>query len=228
MKLFNLIWVLALAVAGLACDNWTDQPVVTGCNPGFIINSDGRCERGSIGGSGGSAGTGGSGGSAGSAGTGGTGVGACTNAEDDAVYADLVFTNDDGDTTTGSDAASAIASDCVFGSGLSDPTLRGCADLAGEVVVCAISNTCTPAQVQALSDCVESCMQNAIMEVTGSMLTAECGACYSASVSCSAELCATSGCSNPTSSDCVQCRCDNDCTPGFDRCSGLAPSGACD
>ncbi len=34
MKLFNLIWVLALAVAGLACDNWTDQAVVDGCKPG--------------------------------------------------------------------------------------------------------------------------------------------------------------------------------------------------
>lgn len=221
MKLFNLIWVLALAVAGLACDNWTDQPVVTGCNPGFFVNGDGRCEREATGGSGGSAGTGG---------TGGVLDGLCTDAEDQAVYADLEYVDGGSNppvTTTGPAAASAIASDCVFGSPNSTPPLTGCGALASEIIQCAIPGNCTPAQVQALSDCVENCMQDAIMEVTGSMLTAECGACYSASVSCSAEKCATSGCSNPTSTSCITCRCENDCTPGFDRCSGLPPSGDC-
>lgn len=219
MKLFNLIWVLALAVAGLACDNWTDQAVVNGCRPGEFVNTDGRCE---------AEGTGGTGGSAG---TGGTGVGACTDAEDQAIYAELEYTDGGSNppvVITGSAAASGIASDCVFGSPKSIPPLEGCGALASEIIQCAIPGTCTDEQVQALSDCVENCMQDAIMEVTGSMLSAECGACYSESVSCSAEKCATSGCSNPTSTSCITCRCENDCTPGFDRCSGLPPSGDCD
>ena len=212
MKLTNLIWVLALAGSVAACNS---GPPVQGCKPGQVVNSDGRCESES--GSGGSTGGGGS-----------SGEGACTIAEDTAVYAELEYTVDDGIMESGSVAASAIASDCVFGSTNSTPNNPGCEDQAGAVLACAIANNCTADDIQTLTTCVEDCQQELIMEITGSTLSDECNACYGASVSCSAALCATSGCSNPTSSQCIECRCVNGCSPDFDTCSGLAPSGDCD
>jgi hypothetical protein len=88
--------------------------------------------------------------------------------------------------------------------------------------------TCTPKMIQDLSDCVGACTQNTIEDITGSRLSDGCGACYSESVACSAAECATSGCSNPTSTECVTCRCVEGCTPGFDVCSGLPSTGVCD
>lgn len=217
MKLTNLIWVLALAGSVAACNS---GPPVQGCAPGEIINSDGRCER--EGGTGGGTGGGGS-----------SGDGACTNPADAAVYADLEYTDDDGNMETGSDAASAIASDCVFGSTDSVPNNPGCADEAGDVLGCALRpGSCTTEQfdavVAALTSCVVDCQQALIMDLTGSTLTDACNACYGESVACSAALCATSGCSAPTSSSCIECRCREGCTPGFDVCSGLPSSGDCD
>ena len=69
--------------------------------------------------------------------------------------------------------------------------------------------------------------QDIIEQQTGSMLTDECSACYGESVACSTSLCATSGCATQTSPSCIECQCYNDCTPGFDRCSGLPPNGDC-
>jgi hypothetical protein len=212
MKLTNLIWVLAMAGMIAACNS---GPPVEGCKPGEIVNFDGRCEQ--SGGMGGTPGTGGTGGSVG---------GACTNDADQAVYADLTYTNADGVDSTGSAAASAIASDCVFAEG--GTVGPACDELAGVVVVCALTMSCTEKQVQDLIDCVGDCTQNTIESITDSRLTDACGACYSESVACSAEQCATSGCSSPTSTPCVRCRCEKGCTPGFDVCSGLPPSGACD
>lgn len=163
-------------------------------------------------------GTGGSGG--------GGGDGACTNMDDAMTYSDLDYTTGGGDDVSGSPAASAIASDCVFGQFNSVPRNPGCPQEAQAVLGCAATG-CPAATVQALATCVVECMQGLIDEVTGTMLTEDCANCYGASVSCSAALCATSGCSNPTSPGCIQCRCENDCTPGFDRCSGLPPSGDC-
>lgn len=161
-------------------------------------------------------------------GTGGSGGGdgACTNEVDSATYDALDYTTGGGVDETGSDAASAIASDCVFGSFTSVPENPGCGPEAQSVLGCAATG-CPPATVEALATCVVDCTQGIIDEVTGSMLTEDCADCYGDSVSCSASLCATSGCSNPTSPGCIQCRCENDCTPGFERCSGLPPSGDC-
>ena len=214
MKLTNLIWVLGMAGMIAACNS---GPPVTGCRPGEIVNADGRCDSG--GGPGGSPGTGGTGGTGGSVG------GACTNDADQAVYDDLEYTDADGNDHTGSNAASAIASDCVFGG--PDTLPPDCADLATAVVGCAIAMACTPAQVTALAECVGDCAQNTIESITGSRLSDGCAACYSSSVACSAEKCATV-CSNPVATPCIECRCVEGCTPEFDVCSGLPPSGACD
>ncbi len=171
-------------------------------------------------------GSGGTSGTGGTAGTGGSPGGECTNPDDAMTYSDLTYVNGGGTEETGSDAASAIASDCVFGALNSEPRNPGCPQEAQAVLICA-STGCPPATVAALADCVVDCMQDIIDQQTGSILTEGCATCYGASVACSANLCATSGCANPTSPGCIQCRCENDCTPGFDRCSGLPPSGDC-
>lgn len=218
MKLSSLIWVLGLASATAACNS---GPVVQGCLPGYRVdNNSGLCTRipSGGGGSGGSGGTGGGG-------TGGAPAGECTNEADDAVYADLTYKDKNGVSSSGSAAASAIASDCVFGSGVSVPPLPGCSNEALAVLACGAA--CPPATLNALTVCVEGCQQDAIDTITGSMLTEGCEACYGASVSCSAANCATF-CANPNAPACVECRCVEDCTPGFDRCSGLPASGACD
>jgi hypothetical protein len=216
MKLSNPIWVLGLAcltgLAGMiaACNS---GPPVDGCDklppPGEFVNLDGRCE------------------SAGGGGTGGSETDQCINDADQAVYDALTYTNDDGESSSGSDAASAIASDCVFGGDDTVPP-EGCGDLAAIVVVCASTGTCTPKMIEDLTVCVGECAQDTIERITGSRLSDGCGACYSESVACSAAKCATSGCSNPTSTECVECRCVENCTPGFDVCSGLPPTGVCE
>jgi hypothetical protein len=173
----------------------------------------------------GGTGGGGTGGTAGGGGGGGA-AGNCTNAEDAATYDDLTYVNGGGTSVEGSEAASDIASDCVFGAVDSQPRNPGCPQEAQAVLICA-STGCPPSTVAALSMCVVDCMQDIIDQQTGSMLTDDCAACYGESVACSANLCATSGCSSPNSPQCIACRCENDCTPGFDRCSGLPPSGDC-
>ena len=154
--------------------------------------------------------------------------GACTDTDNSAVYAKLVYTDDDGESLSGPAAASAISSDCVFGSVSSEPTLPGCATTAAEVIRCAIPQDCTDEVIAEFSSCVEECAQEAIAQVTGSRLSEDCSSCYGENASCTLERCVTSGCSNPNSSSCIQCRCDNDCIPAFDRCSGLAPTGECE
>ena len=213
MKLTNLIWVLALAGSVAACNS---GPPVQGCAPGEIVSGDGRCE--SEGG-----GTGGSNG-----GGGASGEGACTNDADQAVYADLEYVDSNQDSLTGIEAASAIASDCVFGSANSVPENPGCATEAGNVLSCAIAGSCDDATVASLRSCVEDCQQDVIMEITGMTLTNECNACYGNSEACSLAFCSTSGCSNPTSIQCICCQCENGCTPGFDVCSGFPPTGECE
>lgn len=217
MKLFHLIWVLGLAGLVAGCNS---GPPIQGCDD--FNETTGQCgDSGS--GTGGGNGTGGTGG--------GTGSGACTNPDDAAVYMALEYTDSRGFEETGSDAASAIASDCVFGNfGSPTPSNPGCGTEAGFVVACALNPAvdCTPEEIDALTNCVLTCMQESIAEFTdGGMLTEDCAQCYGDSVSCSAENCAAAGCTNPNSQSCIQCRCDEDCTPGFDRCSGLPPSGDC-
>ena len=211
MKLMNLIWVLGLAGVVAGCNS---GPPVHGCE----IQVNGTCAGSGSGGSNG--GTGGTGG--------GTGDGACTNEEDTATYMDLEYLDSRGNDVSGPSAASAIASDCVFGSTSSVPENPGCGTEAGNVVACAIQPTGCPAEtIDALTNCVLDCTQTLITDITGGPLSDECAACYGESVSCSAENCAAAGCTNPTSPSCIQCRCDEGCTPGFDVCSGLPPSGDC-
>lgn len=193
------------------CSICVDEPLL--CDPSAVRDDNG--------------GTGGTGGGTGGTGGGGGMQGACTNAEDTQTYGDLTYVTGAGVDESGSDAASAIASDCVFGAVNSEPRNPGCGPEAQAVLGCAAVG-CPAATIQALAACVVDCMQDIIDQQAGMMLTGECAECYGTSVSCSAALCATSGCSNPTSPDCIRCRCENGCTPNFDTCSGLDPSGDCD
>jgi hypothetical protein len=217
MKLLHLTWVLGLAGALTACNS---GDALQGCDD--YNEATGTCGGGTGGTGGGTGGTGGTGN------VGGAVTGACTNAEDTAVYDALEYTPNQAAPTnvlTGSEAASQMASDCVFGNPNSIPAISpGCGPEAGAVLTCRAD--CED-EVQALTVCVVDCQQSFIQEVTGEMLSSGCADCYGESVSCSAANCASSGCSVPDSDPCVQCRCEMDCTPGFDRCSGLPPSGDC-
>ena len=215
MKLTNLIWVLGLAGAVAGCNS---GDALQGC---IVDDVTGLCTDGTPG-TGGSPGTGGTGGTGN---TGGSQGGACTNADDAAVYADLEY-NTGSELLTGDVAASQIASDCVFGNLNSTPRNPGCGAEAQAVLICGGSN-CDDETIQNLTDCVVACQQTVIEEDTGSTLTQECNDCYGDSVTCSAVNCATAGCTVPDSATCVACRCANDCTPGFDRCSGLPSQGTC-
>lgn len=217
MKLSNVIWVLGLASSlAFGCAAWTDQQPIQGCD---VNPATGICDGGGTGGSAG----GGGGGTGGSPPT----EGECTTPENKAVYDALTYVDSGGVTETGSDAASAIASDCVFGSFNSDPENPGCPAEAQAVLFCA-SAGCPPETVAELTVCVVACQDAIIVEVTGESLSEGCSACYGESVACSAANCASSGCSNPNSPMCIECRCLEDCTPGFDRCSGLPSTGDCD
>lgn len=195
---------------------------------GEIVESG--CDEPGTGGSGGTSGSGGAGGGgAGGAGAGGVGGsgGACVNQQDAQTYSELAYTDGAGIARSGDEAAFAISGDCVFGALASDPRNFGCPAEAQAVLICA-SAGCPPETVEALATCVVECTQDIIEQQTGSMLTGDCASCYGDSTACTAALCATAGCSDRTSPSCIQCRCENDCTPGFDLCSGLPSSGECD
>lgn len=226
---FRFVCVCALGMVSLvACSNADGEGCVPGsegceCNMGQCLSGlvclSNLCV---------DPGTGGNGGTGGDGGTGD----ACTNTGDQAVYADLDFTDNDGNMKKGSDAAAAIARDCVFGSRDSvppiDPMDPGCDVEAGAVVGCAIANNCTEEDVSPLRTCVEDCQKTVIEEITGSTLTDACSACYGDSVACSLALCTRSGCNNATSTSCICCQCGFGCTPNFDVCSGLPPTGECE
>jgi len=218
MKPMKLFSVLGLAVVAVACAEWTNQPPLQGCDDFNEVT--GNCGSAQTGGT-----SGGTGGTGGTGNTGGGGVGACTNAEDTAVYAVLEY-DTGSEVLTGPEAASQIASDCVFGNQGSDPRNPGCGPEAQAVLICGGTN-CTEDTIQALTDCVVACQQEVIEAATGQTLTQECNDCYGDSVTCSAVKCATAGCTVPDSASCVACRCENDCTPGFDRCSGLPSQNTC-
>jgi len=151
---------------------------------------------------------------------------ACTNAANAEVYSNLEYVNDDG-MSSGTDAAAAIANDCLFGSPSSEPPLEDCRNLAGQVLPCAIDGSCAPELIQELNDCIELCMQDTIELVTGSRLTAECANCYGPNVSCNITLCVIASCGSiPSSEMCIECRCDNECPQAFAFCSGI-PSDEC-
>jgi hypothetical protein len=225
MKLGNLIWVLALAGAAAACNS---GPAISGCTidltTGLCSAEGGEC---------------------------GPVENACTNAEDQAVYDNLVYTNEAQETFTGTEAASEIGGDCIFGSETSDPPLNGCPLDAGRVIGCfpncpscsdpeppatcgqgcATSNECGEGftcvdgtctdAVQAAADCVARCTQ----EATG--LSDECVSCTGTAVACGAAFCTNVCVSDPNAQVCIDCRCANNCTQCNDICTGLPPSGEC-
>jgi len=198
MKLMNLIWVLGLAGVVVACNS---GDALQGCAD--FNELTGTC--GSA--TGGATGTGGTGGTGN---VGGAVEGACTNEADTAVYDALEYKS-----LTGPEAASQMASDCVFG---------GCGQEAQGVLTC--RSECED-EIQALTDCVVECQQTQIEDTTGERLTTECADCYGESVTCSAVNCASEGCTVPDSPTCVACRCLYNCTPGFDVCSGLPSQNTC-
>ena len=218
MKPTHLIWVLGLAGV-VACAEWTNEQPIQGC-PDDFDPSTGTCGGDSQPGTGGTTGGGGA-----------SGDGACTNPDDAAIYAQLEYTDARGSEESGSGAASAVASDCVFGNfGTPAPNSDGCGPQASAIILCATNPAveCTQEEIDALTNCVLQCLDGWIVDQTGGdSLSAECAQCYGDSVSCSAENCAAAGCTNPNSQSCISCRCEQDCTPGFDRCSGLPPSGDC-
>jgi hypothetical protein len=216
MKLTNLVWVLALAGAVAACNS--GPPIECNVRGETVDVDTGRCEP-----SGGTGGTGGGG----TGGTGGAIEGFCTTTDNDTVYADLDYTNGDRESSTGTEAASAIASDCVFGSSTSTPPITqdlGCRDQANVILDC--TPNCGTDEIDALANCVETCTQTTIESITGSQLTTDCSGCYGETVACGAANCAFL-CINPNAQDCVDCRCEKGCTPNFESCSGI-PSTDCD
>lgn len=204
MKHFSLFSILAVVVIAVACN--TGPPTI-----GVEI------------------GAGGGGGDPGSGGTGGGGGmiadGACTNAVDQAVYEALTYTNESDATFDGIDAASEIAGDCVFGTTSSTPALPGCGDQAIAVLAC--MSDCDGI-IAELATCVEECQDDAINEVTGMSLSADCQVCYGATVACGAAFCAFMGCADPASQACIDCQCRFNCSQDFDTCSGLPSTGDCD
>ena len=204
MKLTNLIWVLVLAGA------------VMGCNSGPPITN----ERPPTGGSGGSGATGGSGGT-GNIG----GDGNCTNAEDQAVYAELEYTTGAGDTFTGPDAASEMGSDCIFGAPSSTPALEGCGDQSAAVLSC--FPNCPAETIQAAADCVALCVQDGTAEAAPPGLSADCVGCTGDTVACGAAFCTNLCVADTNAPACINCRCENNCIQDFDTGSGLPSDNEC-
>jgi hypothetical protein len=204
MKLTNLIWVLALAGAMAACNS--GPPITNAPN----------------GGDGGSGGTGGNG----TGGTGGVPQGNCTDEDNAAVYASLTYVDDAGETFTGDEAAAAIGSDCIFGTAQSTPLLAGCGTEASNVIACFAAG-CPDATIQALADCVASCVQDATAEASPPGLSNECVGCTGDTVACGAAFCTTACVADTNAPQCIECRCENNCIPEFDACSGLPSGGEC-
>ncbi|MGB8221894.1 MAG: hypothetical protein WCF10_04865, partial [Polyangiales bacterium] len=160
----------------------------------------------------------------GTGGTGGVAEGACTDAADEAVYADLTFVNGKGQSSSGTDAASAIGSECVRGSQSSVPAVGGCGTETLNVVAC--FPNCPQPTIDALATCVEQCVNDTIQEITGSTLSTDCVGCYGGTVACGAAFCTAACVADTTAPMCIDCRCTNNCTPDFVICSGI-PSNDC-
>jgi hypothetical protein len=197
MKLTNLIWVLALAGSVAACNS---GPPVEG-----IVRPPPA--------------TGGSNG-----GGGGPGEGACINDDDGAVYDCLEFTNSKGEESSGTDASSAIGSDCVRGSTSSIPPIEGCGGQTLDVVAC--FPNCPQETVDALSTCVRDCTQDTTADLCPPGLSDECVECTGATVACGAAFCTKQCVADTTAQICIDCRCQSNCTPQFVICSGI-PSDDC-
>lgn len=190
----------------------------------FVLGLSVAACSGSGDGSGGTGGLGGAGGTGGLGGTGGTDLAPCES--NLAVYDALEYTDGGGNRWSTFAAALAISHECVLGASASIPMNPGCDAEALSVWTC--SRDCPLETVQALSDCIVGCTQEVVEEATGMTLTEECADCYGRGASCSIASCAIAGCFEDSYSPaCIRCRCEEDCTPGFEQCSGLPPSGDC-
>ena len=109
------------------------------------------------------------------------GEGSCGHGEDQENYEDLTYTDEDGVMYTGTEAASAIRSDCIFGTKTSDPVLDGCGAEAFDVISC--FPNCDQATIDTLATCVAMCTQDA----TG--LSDEFMACTGATAACRKAFC---------------------------------------
>ena len=197
MKYASLICMIALSAA-----------VAIGC---------GQDEAGSGNANGGGA-TGGGGGPTG--GTGGSvGEGACTTPDNVAVYDELDYTDADNIESSGTDAASAIAADCLRAL-TTNPASDGCSAEFGRV----LGELPTPSAeaIDALVECDVVCLIAVTANISGTDgLSRDCADCYGGSVACGAEFC-TAQCSADTNApQCLQCREDSGCTPTFVECSGI-------
>jgi len=209
MKLTNLIWVLALAGSVAACNSGSPttnvRPPVTG--------------------------SGGSGGGGGSMIEPGCDpplpedTGACTTAENIAVYEELIYIDDDGVTQTCNEATSAIGSDCVLGAPGATPPIQGCGAEAANVIFC--FPNCPSETIADAAACVALCVQAATEQSTGTPLSDECVACTGTTVACGAAFCTDKCVSDPDAPECIDCRCESDCIEPFDECSGLPPTTTC-
>jgi len=150
--------------------------------------------------------------------------GLCVNAQDAAVYECLEFTDSDGQEHTGTDAAAAIANECGWGSESSIPPITGCSDEMAQVIACFPS--CPEATVQALAGCVTDCTQDTTADLCPPGLSDGCAACTGASEACAAAFCTVACVADPAAEWCIDCRCENNCTPMFEACSGI-PSDEC-
>lgn len=170
----------------------------------------------------GDGGAGGTGGDGGVGGMGGMPEGACTNEADGAVYDALAFVDGKGQASSGTDAASAIASECVRGSVSSTPPVAGCGAELSAIIGCATARppNCPPEKVQAVATCVENCTQDTISQITGDTLSNACAECYGANAACGVAECAVECVADAAAPICVNCRADQGCTPEFEACSG--------
>jgi len=169
----------------------------------------------------------------GGGGAGGGTVDACVNEENEAVYAELVYTDCEGVTHTGDDASSAIGSDCITGTANpalcpagSEPLLVGCGAEAGDVLRC--FPNCPQETIDAAAACVTDCVQTATAEAAPPGLSDDCVACTGETVACGAAFCTTVCIADSNAPDCIDCRCENNCIQEFDTCSGLPSDGDCE
>ena len=152
--------------------------------------------------------------------------GACAGTANAAVYSELIYVNDDGMSFTGTDAAEAIAVDCIIGSTKSTPPVTGCPVAFGQVIACFPS--CTPEVVDSLATCVADCTQETTAAIAAPGLSDGCVTCSGDAAACGVAFCVQFGCANDFNSlQCIACRCDMNCIQSFDTCSGLPSGGEC-
>jgi hypothetical protein len=153
--------------------------------------------------------------------------GACTTPGNAVAYSGLMYLSDDGTMSTGTEAAEAISTDCLLGSGNSVPPVVGCSNEVAAVLQCVLAPGCTQEVIEALEVCIVLCLQDTIDTLTGFNLTEGCAGCYGPNAACNISPCAVGGCvPHPGSEMCIECRCANECPQAFADCSGI-PSDEC-